>query len=198
MTSNKDSFLARHSDYLIHAYVEKEVCPHNLAPTTSTTVQIALGDALAMALLHLRDFSSDDFARFHPGGALGRRLYLRASALLDEQNCPQVSPGDNVKEVIIEISSKRLGSTAVLDNGKLVGIITDGDLRRMLEKHPDIEHLTAADIMTSSPKTILPDTLAVHALETMKIHNITQLPVLQDDKYLGIIHLHDILKEGII
>ncbi len=198
LTSNTGSYLAQQADYVLHAFVEKEVCPNNLAPTTSTTAQLVLGDAFAMALLHLRDFTSDDFARYHPGGTLGKRLYLRVSDLLGTGEKPVVSPDDPIRKVIIEISSKRLGSTAVMENGELLGIITDGDLRRMLQNNPSLEDLSAKDIMSRNPKVILHDALVTDALKLMKQHNITQLLVMKDGKYSGMIHLHDILKEGIL
>ncbi len=198
ITSNKESFLGKNADYVLHAYVEKEACPNNLAPTTSTTAQLVLGDALAVCLLTERGFTSEDFAKYHPGGALGKRLYLRVSDLIKHNKLPKVSPTDPISKVIVEISEKRLGATAVVNEGKLVGIITDGDIRRMLSKSTQIEHLTAQDIMSKSPKTITSDTMAVSALDTLESHSITQILVTDnDDNYIGIVHLHDIIKEGI-
>jgi arabinose-5-phosphate isomerase len=198
MVSDRNSFLGDHADYVIHCYTEKEACPNNLAPTSSTTAQLVMGDALAVALLEYRDFSSHDFAKFHPGGTLGKRLYMTVNDLASKNLKPEVSPETSIKNVIIEISSKRLGSTAVTDEKKLLGIITDGDLRRMLQKDPNIETLTAQDIMTRNPKTVDGKTLVVDALQIMRNNNITQILVLNDDVYDGVIHLHDILKEGII
>jgi len=197
MTSNKESFLAKHSDFIFHAYAEKEACPNNLAPTTSTTVQLVLGDAFAVALLEIRSFTSNDFAKYHPGGALGKKLYLRVDELVHSEK-PQVLLNDTLQEVIIEISSKRLGAAAVLNNNKeLVGLVTDGDLRRMLQKTTDLVGICAADIMTKNPKTINSSCLAAEALAVMEENNITQLVVLENNSYKGLIHLHDIIKEGI-
>jgi len=193
----KDSYLAKESDLFIDSTVEKEACPNNLAPTSSTTAQIVLGDAMAVCLLELRNFSDSDFARFHPGGTLGKRLYLKVSDIISEQSKAIVSPQDTINSVIVEISNKRLGSTAVIDNGRLIGIITDGDLRRMLENNSDISSLKASDIMCSTPKKINSDKLASYALTILEQNNISQLVVVDDEKYIGIIHIHDILKEGI-
>jgi arabinose-5-phosphate isomerase len=195
---NRDSFLARQADYVIDSSVEKEACPNNLAPTSSTTAQLVMGDALAIALLEMRGFSDRDFARFHPGGALGKQLYLRVEDLCTHNDKPAVGPGENIRNIIIEISSKRLGATAVLDKGKLIGIITDGDIRRMMQKYDDVDPLKARDIMSANPMTIGKEQLAVSALRLMKERNITQLLVMDDDRYFGVIHLHDILKEGIL
>ena len=197
ITGNKNSYLGEHADFFLNSYVEKEACPNNLAPTTSTTAQLVLGDALAVALLKLRDFSSVDFAKYHPGGALGKKLYLRVSDIIKKEK-PVVKLNDSIKNVIIEISTKRLGTTAVVDNDALVGVITDGDLRRMLEKYSNIETVIAKDIMSENPKTVSKDTLAINALNTMEENNITQLLVVDDNKYIGVVHLHDLLKEGII
>ena len=194
---NKESYLAKESDLFIDSTVEKEACPNNLAPTSSTTAQIVLGDAMAVCLLKLRNFSDSDFARFHPGGTLGKRLYLKVSDIISEQSKAIVSPNDSINSVIIEISNKRLGSTAVIDDGKLIGIITDGDLRRMLENNSDISSLKASDIMCTNPKKISSDTLASFALTILEQNNISQLVVIDNEKYIGIIHIHDILKEGI-
>lgn len=197
MYSNETSFLAKNSDFALHTPIEREACPNNLAPTTSTTAQLAMGDALAVALMEQRGFTSRDFARYHPGGALGKKLYTKVSDLLGENSNPKVNKNASVREVIIEISTKRLGSTAVVENDELLGIITDGDLRRMLEKNQDITKAVAADIMSKSPKTIQHDTLAVEAFHLMESNSITTLIVLNKNAYTGIIHLHDILKEGI-
>ncbi len=198
MVGKKESFLARQADFVINTYVEKEACPNNLAPTSSTTAQMVLGDALAVCLLEARGFTPDDFARFHPGGAIGRQLYLKVSDLYSGNMSPAVQYSDDIKTVIIEISSKRLGATAVLKGKQLLGIITDGDLRRMLEKNNDISQLRAGDIMTKNPRTISSDILVVNALGVMREYNITQLLVLDKNKYMGVIHLHDILREGIL
>ncbi len=198
MVGNIDSYLAAQSDYVLDVSVEHEACPNNLAPTSSTTAQLVMGDALAICLLELRGFTPGDFAKFHPGGALGKRMYLRVSDLYPLNPVPKVDVNELMSNVILEISSKRLGATAVLDNGKLVGMITDGDLRRMIEKYPEYKNLKASEIMTKNPKTIDEKRLAVDALSIMRENNITQLVVMKDDKYSGIIHLHDILKEGIL
>ena len=198
MVSDRNSFLGDNADYIIHCFTEKEACPNNLAPTSSTTAQLVMGDALAVALLEYRNFSSKDFAKFHPGGTLGKRLYLTVNDLASRNQKPEVTPQTTIKDVIIEISSKRLGSAAVTDGKALQGIITDGDLRRMLQKNPNIENVTAKDIMTLNPKTIDGKTLVVDALQVMRNNNITQILVLNDGVYDGVIHLHDILKEGII
>lgn len=197
MYSNDQSFLAKNSDYTLFTPIEREACPNNLAPTTSTTAQLAMGDALAVALMEQRGFTSRDFARYHPGGALGKKLYTKVSDLLGDTSNPQVNKDASVREVIMEISSKRLGATAVTNGNELLGIITDGDLRRMLEKNHDISQATASDIMSQSPKTIQQDTLAVEAFGLMESNSITTLVVLNKAAYRGIIHLHDILKEGI-
>jgi len=194
---NKESYLAKESDLFIDSTVEKEACPNNLTPTSSTTAQLVLGDAMAVCLLELRNFSDSDFARFHPGGTLGKRLYLKVSDIISEQSKAIVSLHDTINSVIIEISNKRLGSTAVIDDGRLIGIITDGDLRRMLENNSDISSLKASDIMCANPKTISSDKLASYALTILEQNNISQLVVVDNNKYIGIIHIHDILKEGI-
>lgn len=198
LTSNRDSFLGLQSNFVLHAFVEKEACPNNLAPTTSTTAQLVLGDALAMSLLELRGFSSKDFARFHPGGSLGKQLYLRVSDLTAANQKPQVAPNTNVKGVIVEISEKLLGVTAVVDNNKIVGIITDGDLRRMLTKVDNIAGLTAKDIMSQNPKTIDNDAMAVEAMELMDRHGITQILAEENGLYAGVVHIHNLSREGII
>ena len=198
LVGNVDSYLAQQADFILNASVTQEACPNNLAPTTSTTAQLALGDALAVCLLEMRDFSSDDFARYHPGGALGKKLYLRVEDLSEQNAVPKVAPDTTLKDVILEISTKRLGVTAVVENDQVAGIVTDGDLRRMLEKGGELLSLSASDIMTSSPKTIEKGTLAVEALQVMESHNISQLLVTENGKYIGVIHLHDLLREGLI
>lgn len=198
IVGNKTSYLARQADLVIDTTVSREACPYNLAPTSSTTAQLVMGDALAVCLLEARGFTSGDFARLHPGGALGKQLYLKVNDLYKVNEAPRVFEDDDIKTVIIEISSKRLGATAVMKNETLTGIITDGDLRRMLEKNPDYTGLTARDIMSRKPRTIPPDTLVVDALQLMRQNNITQVLVVENRKYLGVIHLHDILREGII
>jgi len=198
IVGNTGSYLAKAADYVLDATVPKEACPYNLAPTASTTAQLVLGDALAIALLECRGFTPGDFARLHPGGALGKKLYLKVSDLSVNNELPKVETGTDLRQVIMEISARRLGATAVLDQGKLVGIITDGDLRRMLEKTENITGVKADEIMTLNPKTIGADNLVVEALALMRKHNITQLPVIENGDYVGVIHLHDILKEGIL
>ena len=198
ITGNKDSFLGQQADYILNAYVEQEACPNNLAPTTSTTAQLVMGDALAICLLEMRGFSSKDFAKYHPGGALGKRLYLRVNDLSSQNLKPQVGLDASLKEVIVEITEKMLGVTAVIDEGKIVGIITDGDLRRMLSKSDDITGLKARDIMSTSPRRITEDAMAVDAKEIMEEYGISQLLVEQNGQYAGVVHLHDLIKEGII
>tara|TARA_Y100001968_G_C19359679_1_gene719067 strand:+ start:433 stop:1395 length:963 start_codon:yes stop_codon:yes gene_type:complete len=194
---SKDSYLARESDIFIDSTVAKEACPNNLAPTSSTTAQLVLGDAMAVCLLELRNFSDSDFARFHPGGTLGKRLLLKVSDIISEQSKAMVAPNDTISSVIMEISNKRLGSTAVIENEKLIGIVTDGDLRRMLENNSDISSLQASDIMSTNPKIISSDKLASYALTVLEKNNISQLVVVDGKEYIGIVHIHDILKEGI-
>lgn len=198
ITSNKDSFLGQQADYVLNAYVEKEACPNNLAPTSSTTAQLVMGDALAMALLDLRGFSSIDFAKFHPGGSLGKQLYLRVSNLTQQNKKPQVTPDTNIKDVIMEISKNMLGVTAVIQEGDIVGIITDGDLRRMMSTNDTFKGLTAKDIMSKSPKTIDNNAMAVAAMELMESNGITQIIAQENGVYSGIVHIHDLTKEGII
>ncbi len=198
ITGNEDSFLGEHADYTLSSFVEKEACPNNLAPTTSTTAQLVIGDALAVCLLNLKDFSSRDFAKYHPGGTLGKKLYLRVSELAANNEVPKVGKHAPVKDVIIEISKKRLGTTAVVENEKIIGIITDGDIRRMLEKSANINALEAKDIMSANPVSVSADTMAVHALDIMQKNNITQVLVTDNGKYSGVVHFHDLLKEGII
>ncbi len=196
---NEQSYLATHADYFINTTVAKEACPNNLAPTTSTTAQLVMGDALAVCLLSMKGFSAEDFARFHPGGALGKRLYLRVGELSKQNQSPKVHISAGIKETIYEISSKRLGATAVVDDaGMLMGIVTDGDIRRMLEKHDNTSGLTAKDILTPSPKTIDEQELAVEALELIRNHNISQVVVTNNGKYSGFVHLHDLVREGLI
>jgi arabinose-5-phosphate isomerase len=199
ITGNTDSFLATNSNYVLSTFVDKEACPNNLAPTTSTTAQLVMGDALAVCLLNLRGFTSQDFAKFHPGGSLGKTLYLKVSDIIAQNPKPQVYPETSLKKVIVEISQKRLGATAVIDSSKIVGIITDGDIRRMLESDEDFNLFTAKDIMSIHPKTIDKDALAVDALEILEQNNITQIIAVDKNlEYTGVVHLHDLLKEGII
>jgi arabinose-5-phosphate isomerase len=201
LVSNVDSYLAKNSDFVLDATVEREACPNNLAPTTSTTAALALGDALAVALLECRDFSSRDFASLHPGGSLGKKLYLKVSDIYHQNARPQVAETAGLKDIIIEISSKRLGATAVLNSEqKLSGIITDGDLRRMLTKFDltAIPQITAKDIMTAAPLTVTPETYAAEALQVMQQKNITQLIVAKSGNFEGFVHLHDLLKEGLV
>ena len=197
MVGNPQSYLAQQSDFVLDVSVNDEAIPDSLAPTSSTTAQLVMGDVLALILMRCRGFSTDDFAKLHPGGALGKQLYLRVKDLYVKNERPEVGPDDNLTRVIIEMTHKRLGATVVCDGDKVLGIITDGDLRRMLMNGPDIEHVKASQIMTSNPKTIGEDALVVEALHKMRHNSITQLPVIREGKYLGIIHLHDILKEGI-
>ena len=198
ITGNKDSFLGKQADYILDAYVEQEACPNNLAPTTSTTAQLVMGDALAVCLLELRGFSSKDFAKYHPGGALGKRLYLRVNDLSSQNLKPKVGLNASLKEVIVEITEKMLGVTAVIDNDKIIGIITDGDLRRMLNKSDDITGLKAKNIMSTNPKRIDENAMAVDAKEVMEEFGISQLLVEYNGKYAGVVHIHDLIKEGII
>jgi len=199
LVSNTNSYLAQQADFVLNATIGEEACPHNLAPTTSTTAHLALGDAVAVCLLRLRNFSAQNFAEFHPGGSLGKQLYLKVSDIFTNNELPLVKPHTSVKDAIIEISSKRLGAAAVVDdNQQLLGIITDGDLRRMLERESSISHLSAADIMTVSPKTIQTDDFATKALQIMQEKNITQLVVVDGERVVGFVHLHDLLKEGIV
>jgi len=198
ITGNVDSFLGKNADFTLNTYVEKEACPNNLAPTTSTTAQLVMGDALAVCLLELKGFTSKDFAKYHPGGALGKRLYLRVSDLIEKNELPQVSENDSIAKVIVEISEKRLGVTAVVKDKKVIGIITDGDIRRMLSKTTKIDDFVAKDIMGKNPKTIHTDAMAVEALDTMENNSITQILAVDDaNNYAGVVHLHDLIKEGI-
>lgn len=199
LVSNVDSYLAEQADYVLNASITAEACPHNLAPTTSTTVHLALGDALAVCLLEARGFTSDDFAKYHPGGSLGKQLYLKVGDVISKNQVPVVSGDAGVAEVIVEISGKRLGATAVVDQDeRLLGIITDGDLRRMLQKTLEIQNLKASDIMSANPKTISKDEFAVRAFNLMRNHNITQLVAMDGEKIAGFIHIHDLMKEGIV
>lgn len=198
LSGNANSFLVREADYFIDSSVEAEACPNNLAPTSSTTAQLVMGDALAVCLLKLKGFTPGDFAKFHPGGALGKQLYLRVGDLSKLNQQPQVSSDSSIKEVILEITGKRLGSTAVMQDGKLAGIITDGDIRRMLEAQSDFAILKAMDIMNQHPKTIQASELAIDALNRMRANNISQLIVLDGEQYDGMIHIHDLLREGLI
>lgn len=199
LVSNTQSYLAEHADFILNATIAEEACPNNLAPTTSTTAHIAMGDALAVCLLEARGFSSDDFAKYHPGGALGKQLYLTVDDVVPKDLVPVVSHDAQLTEIIIEISSKRLGATAVVDEaGHLLGIITDGDLRRMLQHHSDLKSVRAVDIMTRNPKTISTEEFAIRALNKMKEYNITQLVALNRGKIAGFIHIHDLMKEGIV
>ncbi len=199
ITANRKSSLALLADYLLYTPIEKEADPNNLAPTSSTTAQMALGDALAVALLSKKGFGSADFAKFHPGGALGKQLYLRVKDLYRLHERPVVNPAATLPEVILEMTSRRLGATAVEDAaGQLLGVITDGDLRRMLQRGGDFSSVSAADILTKNPKSVGPETLAVDALALMREYSITQLLVVEEGKYLGIVHLHDLLREGLV
>jgi arabinose-5-phosphate isomerase len=199
LVCNTKSYLAQQSDFILDASMDREACPHNLAPTTSTTAALALGDALAVCLLEARSFNSEDFARLHPGGSLGKRLYLRVSDIFPQNELPSVRKDANIGQIILEITAKRLGATAVTDeNGELAGIITDGDLRRMLTKNTDISHIKAIDIMNRSPKAVQSEDYAVKALGIMQENSITQLIVLKENKFVGFIHLHDLLREGIV
>lgn len=198
IVGNRDSYLAHQADYVLDVTVANEGYPDNPAPTCSTTAQLVMGDALAICLMQCRGFSSDDFAKFHPGGALGKQLYLRVKDLYLNNEKPEVGLDDSLAQVIIEMTRRRLGAAVVTDNSRIAGIITDGDLRRMLLKHADIEHVKAKEIMTPNPKTIGENDLVADALHKMRQNSITQLPVLKDGQYAGVIHLHDILKEGVL
>lgn len=200
MVSNTDSFLAQNAAYVLKACVEREACPNNLAPTNSTTAQLVLGDALAVCLIQCRRFSSRDFAKYHPGGSLGKRLYTRVSDVFDRDNRPHVLPEDGIRKVILEMSGGRLGAVAVTgEGGALLGIVTDGDLRRMLEKYKHVDGLKAQDIMSAAPKTIGEEELAYHAFQKMERNSITQLVVVDEkNTYKGMVHIHDILREGVV
>lgn len=198
ITGNVTSFLGKEADFTLNTYVEKEACPNNLAPTNSTTAQLVIGDAIAVCLMEMRNFSAEDFAKYHPGGALGKKLLLRVGEMLDTTHKPSVSPDSSIKNVIVEISEKRLGVTAVVEDEKVIGIITDGDIRRMLNKTETIAGLTAKEIMTVNPKTIKSTDLVSDALNILEDFSITQLVVVDGNEYKGVLHLHDILKEGIV
>jgi arabinose-5-phosphate isomerase len=198
MTGKPDSYLGEQADFVLNTYVAKEACPNNLAPTTSTTAQLVIGDALAICLLELKGFSSRDFANSLPGGTLGKRLYLRVSDIAATNMIPEVDINAEIKKVIVEISEKMLGVTAVMQDNKIVGIVTDGDIRRMLNKYDNINGLKARDIMTSDPKTIGADVLAIKALEVMQEKGISQLLAVEDQKYIGVVHLHNLINEGIL
>ena len=198
ITGNTSSFLGKEAHYTLNTFVETESCPNNLAPTNSTTAQLVMGDAIAVCLMEMKAFSAEDFAIYHPGGALGKKLLLRVKDMLDPSRKPSVNSDSSVKNVIVEISEKRLGVTAVLENDSVIGIITDGDIRRMLNKTETITGLTAKDIMTVNPKTIKSTDMVADALNIMEDHSITQLVVVDEGEYKGVIHLHDILKEGIV
>lgn len=198
ITGNQQSVLAEQANFVFNSYVEKEACPINLAPTTSTTAQLVIGDALAVCLLELRGFTKDDFAKYHPGGALGKKLFLRVSDIIVHNEVPSVNPDASLKKVIIEISEKRKGVTAVTTANKIIGIITDGDLRRMLSETEDLSLLKAEDIMSKNPVSIPIDAMAIDAMEMMETHKISQLLVEDQEKYAGVIHIHDLIKEGII
>ena len=199
MVSNVDSYLAQHSDFVIRATVDEEACPNNLAPTSSTTTQLVMGDALAVCLLKMRGFSPEDFAKYHPGGSLGKRLYLRVEDVIDKDVRPSVSPDETIQNTIINISQNRLGATVVLDSdNNLMGIITDGDVRRMVEKGEPLSSLKARDIMSRNPKVIGKGDLAVNAFSIMEKNKITSVVVLDEGKYVGLIHIHDVLREGIV
>ena len=198
ITANRESFLATQANYVLYAYTQKEACPNNLAPTTSTTAQLVMGDALSVALMRMKSFGSEDFAKYHPGGALGKRLYLTVGEVIARNQVPSVAPDTDIRQVIVEISQKMLGVTAVLEGDTIVGVITDGDIRRMLSRYEDIKGLKAKDIMSSHPKTIEASVLAVDALDFMQNHKITQLLVTHSGRYMGVIHLHNLIQEGII
>lgn len=199
MVSNVDSFLAQHADYVVRATVDKESDPNNLAPTSSTTTELVMGDAIAVALLKMRGFSQEQFAQYHPGGSLGKRLYLRVCDVIDINVRPYVKKDETIPNTIINISQNRLGATAVLDEkGELLGIITDGDVRRMLEKGKPLDALKAQDIMSVNPKKIDINDMAVNAFDIMQKNKITSVVVMQEGKYIGLVHIHDILREGIV
>lgn len=198
MVGNRESFLAQQADFILDTSITREACPNNLAPTTSTTVQLAMGDAIAVCLQSVRQFSDQDFAKYHPGGALGKQLYLKVSDLAEENGCPEVNASASIREVLISITQFRLGATVVIDQNKIQGIITDGDIRRMLERYDDLTPITAKDIMSPNAKTIDINELAASALHVMRQSSISQLIVIHEGRYAGIVHLQDILKEGII
>lgn len=198
ITGSTTSFLGKEADYVLNCHIEEEACPNNLAPTTSTTAQMVIGDAIAVCLLNLKGFTSKDFAKYHPGGSLGKKLYLRVKDIAAQNEVPLISPNTNVANAIIEISEKMLGVTAVVENDRILGIITDGDIRRMLKNHSDIKDLKAKDIMSKNPKTIEGDELAVDALELLQKNQISQLLAVKDGKYMGVVHIHNLIREGIL
>ncbi|WP_289023255.1 KpsF/GutQ family sugar-phosphate isomerase [uncultured Salegentibacter sp.] len=198
ITADKNSFLGKESDFVLNSFVEKEACPNNLAPTTSTTAQMVIGDALAICLLKLKGFSRKDFAKYHPGGSLGKKLYLRVSDITAQNLKPQITPETSVTDAIIEISEKMLGVTAVVENNKIIGIITDGDIRRMLKNNTNFKDLKAIDIMSPKPKTIEQDSLAVDALELLEANKISQLLAVENNTYAGVVHIHNLIREGIL
>lgn len=199
IVGNTESFLASQADIVLNATVDHEACPNNLAPTSSTTAQLVMGDAIAVALMECRNFSARDFARFHPGGVLGKRLYMRVSDLCQRNERPAVRPDASLRDTVLEMTSKMLGCTVVMDNDKILGIVCDGDLRRMMKKHKNLDNLTADDIMSPNPKTIPANEYAIKALNIMRANSITQLVVVDDEgKYISVLHIHDILREGII
>lgn len=198
ITADKNSFLGKESDFVLNSFVEKEACPNNLAPTTSTTAQMVIGDALAICLLKLKGFSRKDFAKYHPGGSLGKKLYLRVSDITAQNLKPQITPETSVTDAIIEISEKMLGVTAVVEDNKIIGIITDGDIRRMLKNNTNFKDLKAIDIMSPKPKTIEQDSLAVDALELLEANKISQLLAVENDTYAGVVHIHNLIREGIL
>ena len=198
IVGNRESYLAKQADFVLDTTVPREACPNNLAPTSSTTAQLVMGDAMAVALLKMRGFTAEDFAKFHPGGALGKRLYLTVGDLCVKNGAPQVKPEDIMTQAIIVISENMLGAAAVIENGILVGIVTDGDLRRMLMKHPNIEAVKVRDIMTKNPLRVEKNALVADALNIMQHKEISVLPVMDGDRYIGMVHIHDIIKEGII
>lgn len=198
ITGNMSSFLAQGSDIVLNTTVDHEACPNNLAPTNSTTAQLVMGDALAVCLMEMRDFKAEDFAVYHPGGALGKKLLLRVKDMLENSQKPMVTPDAPIKKVIVEISEKRLGVTAVVENNQVIGIITDGDIRRMLNERDSFADLTAKDIMTKNPKTTTSEAMVIEAFHLMENFKITQLIVVDNSEFRGVLHLHDILKEGII
>ncbi len=198
ITGHKDSYLAQKADFILNSYVEKEVCPNNLAPTTSTTAQLVIGDALAVCLLNIRGFSSHDFAKYHPGGALGKKLSLKVQDITRANEKPEVAPDADLKQVIMEMTKKRLGATAVTENNQIIGIITDGDLRRMLTNNESFTRLTAKDIMSSNPKTIANSALAIEAFDILESNSISQILAVSEGAYAGILHIHDLVREGIV
>ncbi|QJP32975.1 KpsF/GutQ family sugar-phosphate isomerase [Nonlabens sp. Ci31] len=198
ITSDRDSFLGKEADYVLHAHIKEEACPNGLAPTTSTTVQLVIGDALAVSLLELKGFTDKDFARYHPGGALGKKLYLRVHDISEKNNKPEVQATTSLRDVIVNISENMLGMTVVTEDRQAIGIITDGDLRRMLSSGKNIDDLVASDIMSSPPKTITADSMAVQARELMEEKNISQLIAVDENGYAGVVHIHDLIREGIV